>query len=391
MTGMATSDFGLLCLHHVGGRDGSRAFPLLPRFEGDFLNVIYEADADCLEQIRDFNTPLASGFRLMPHCLGAHNGTETLNVCHDQFTSSLYPPNPRYAEYYGFFEDKDYVLAQAMRVCETRSVSVATLDALCLGDGAVPAPDFLSIDTQGAEYDILRGGQKVVSGNVLAVYCEVEFVPLYQGQKLFGDVTALLEEYGLGFAAFTRIESLSSRREALGLRGQGLTTYGEALFLRHPEQVESDDPVLARLRHLKAGFIAVIYDLFEFGLAHLRRAVAGDGGPAFWEALPALSYVGFMRELWEAVLAMPEVFPAGFYDHYPTPGDSAKRFVKDGDLRASGFVFETWRAGVPAKARELLRDPAPTPVEAVLTRYGLDFQAQTLRRIRLQQARALGL
>ena len=37
-----------LSVHHVGGRRGSRAFPVLARFEKDVINVLYDADTDCL-------------------------------------------------------------------------------------------------------------------------------------------------------------------------------------------------------------------------------------------------------------------------------------------------------------------------------------------------------
>ena len=41
-----------LSVHHIGGRAGSRAFPILKHFEKDIINVLYDADADCMEQAR---------------------------------------------------------------------------------------------------------------------------------------------------------------------------------------------------------------------------------------------------------------------------------------------------------------------------------------------------
>ena len=44
-----------LAIHHVGGRAGSRSFPHLIKFEKDIINVLYDADEDCLEQNKALN------------------------------------------------------------------------------------------------------------------------------------------------------------------------------------------------------------------------------------------------------------------------------------------------------------------------------------------------
>ena len=36
-----------LIVHHVGGRAGSRSFPVVDTFEKDIVNVMYEADELC--------------------------------------------------------------------------------------------------------------------------------------------------------------------------------------------------------------------------------------------------------------------------------------------------------------------------------------------------------
>ena len=47
------------------------------------------------------------------------------------------------------------------------------------------------MDIQGAELDVLQGGENVLS-SVLAMVLEAEFVPLYKGQPLYGDLDAFL-------------------------------------------------------------------------------------------------------------------------------------------------------------------------------------------------------
>jgi len=53
----------------------------------------------------------------------------------------------------------------------------------------------LKIDVQGAEYDVLQGAREKLPA-FEAVYVEASFVELYKGQRLIGEVAALLSEVG---------------------------------------------------------------------------------------------------------------------------------------------------------------------------------------------------
>src|SRR5262249_48628134 len=55
--------------------------------------------------------------------------------------------------------------------------------------------DYLKIDTQGAELEIMRNGTSVLT-NALVIECEVEFVPLYRQQPVLGDVQCFLRDHG---------------------------------------------------------------------------------------------------------------------------------------------------------------------------------------------------
>ncbi len=55
--------------------------------------------------------------------------------------------------------------------------------------------DYLKIDVQGYELEIMRNGREKLS-NALVIETEVEFVPLYQDQLLFGDIQCFMREQG---------------------------------------------------------------------------------------------------------------------------------------------------------------------------------------------------
>ena len=81
-----------LSIHHIGGRGGSRSFPVLPVFENDIVNVLYDADQDCLDQVEAYNRKLQSDLHVLPHCLAEKSGPVTLNINYDPYTSSLLKP-----------------------------------------------------------------------------------------------------------------------------------------------------------------------------------------------------------------------------------------------------------------------------------------------------------
>lgn len=61
--------------------------------------------------------------------------------------------------------------------------------------------DFLKLDTQGSELDILLGGGDFLH-EISVIKCEVEFVQLYEGQPLFDEVVGTLATYGFRLFAF---------------------------------------------------------------------------------------------------------------------------------------------------------------------------------------------
>ena len=74
----------------------------------------------------------------------------------------------------------------------TIEVEVDTLDNIL---GHLSHIDYLKLDTQGSEYEILQGAKNLLKVTD-KIKCEVEFTEWYEGQKLEKDVIKLLSEYG---------------------------------------------------------------------------------------------------------------------------------------------------------------------------------------------------
>jgi FkbM family methyltransferase len=96
-----------------------------------------------------------------------------------------------------------------------RTLEATTLDELASAGRLGAATTFLSMDVQGAELDVLRGGEGVLSG-VRACYLEVNSNDVYRGCAQEPEVTAWLAERG-----FRKV------LEKMTLHG-----WGDAVFVR---------------------------------------------------------------------------------------------------------------------------------------------------------------
>lgn len=71
-------------------------------------------------------------------------------------------------------------------------------------------PDYIKIDVQGSELDILRHGVDTLS-NALVVQVEVNFIPFYIGQPLFGTIDVFMHRAGFVFHKFREMHCTQSQ------------------------------------------------------------------------------------------------------------------------------------------------------------------------------------
>ncbi len=122
----------------------------------------------------------------IPKALGAQNGYGTLYITQDPACSSLYPPDDRLI--------RNRPTLDVTRLVSTKKVEISTLDDWAQKRG-ISEIDFLKLDVQEAELDILQGAEKALQ-SVRMLEVEVEFNPIYQGAPLFGDVDRFLRQRG---------------------------------------------------------------------------------------------------------------------------------------------------------------------------------------------------
>jgi FkbM family methyltransferase len=119
----------------------------------------------------------------LPYVVGDGNSA-TLRVCRAPGMTSLLAPDPTALRHFPGFPEWGQVIRETA-VATQRLDDIAEIDVV----------DFIKIDVQGSELDVLRNGRERLK-DVVAVQTEVSFINLYQGQPAFGEIDAELRAAG---------------------------------------------------------------------------------------------------------------------------------------------------------------------------------------------------
>lgn len=304
-----------LAIHHIGARGPTQAFATNPAFDTSIVNVLYEADPDCIDEVKQLNSNRAAKVIVLNECISGTGGPRTFCDAHHGYGSSLLEANIELKSLYipAHWIDYDYTVYEAVSAQNRRQIETRTLDQIIANNSEVPLPDFLSLDTQGSELEILQGSPSALQ-NTVCIVTEVEFMPLYEKQPLFGDISAFLSSQGFIFARFFKFLNGALYRTPIGLRGNGFPVTTDALFLRDPRTISNSnrsDPEKA-LSLAKLAFFSLAQGYLEHALWALKEAERH----AWKELVLAENWHGFMRQFSDLAKSMPELMPETFAERY---------------------------------------------------------------------------
>lgn len=247
-------------------------YPLLDAFPGSRI-IGFEVDPATCDAM---NKAAPEGVHYYPVALGRANETRPFHVTEHPACCSLYRPN---AALIGLYQEMQYATLRHVTQIETQS-----LDHFVQTQG-IGTADFIKIDIQGAELDVFQGGGTTLAG-VAAIVSEVEFLPHYLDQPLFGDVCAHLAGLGLMFHKFVTMSSRSLRPMVLNNDAASgpQDLWADAMFVRHVQAIDSLPPV----QTAKLAILAYLYgsiDLTFFCLSSHDRQAGTTLHAAFRQAL----------------------------------------------------------------------------------------------------------
>lgn len=131
------------------------------------------------------------GLQVLEVGLSNHSGQVVLHETAHPGCSSVYRPNTPFLA--------RYRIADWFREVRDHTIAVERYDRLLLS-GQAPRPDFVKIDVQGYEYEILQGFGDTLN-DILVLEVEAHFYPIYHGQKLLHDLVDMMALHGMMLCA----------------------------------------------------------------------------------------------------------------------------------------------------------------------------------------------
>lgn len=226
---------------------------------GDSIKKVVSAFADAhyigfepdAEECKRLMARAQAGYSYYPVAIGKQSGSANLLVTKNPGCSSLYTPNRAFFEPFqecGPFFD----------VVSTQQVQLVALDDYLSQNGIMDV-DFLELDTQGAELDVLYGAQNFLKNSLVGVKVEVEFAEMYKNQPMFGDVDGWLRQHG--FILFD-LERYHLRRKSCPPQADSREqiVWGQALYFRDFRSLASD----LLIKKQKLSKMAMVASYFGF-------------------------------------------------------------------------------------------------------------------------------
>ena len=211
---------------------------------------------------QELNLKAKDGFIYYPFALGERSETRPFYETKWAACCSLYEPNEQFNELYNGLD--------VQNLTKKRSIQTINLNNF-VNEYGIEKVDFIKIDVQGAELDVFKGGTNILS-DVLAIVSEVEFVPLYIDQPLFGDVSGFLTDYNLMFHKFLTLQGTALKPFLINndINASSQIMWSDAMFIRNVDQINN----LNEDQLLKLSLLARIYgspDLTLFCLATIDK------------------------------------------------------------------------------------------------------------------------
>lgn len=153
--------------------------------------------------------------------LSDHPSEKPLYLTKLPAASSLYPLNIDALKCFANYEWHEVV--------GSASITLDTLDH-CLDGRAELQPDFLKVDVEGADLDVLKGGEAALDKSILGLQIEVSFIERHRGAPFFSDADIFLRERGFSLFILSR-EHWVRQNQTYGPNSRPQLVWGDAVYL----------------------------------------------------------------------------------------------------------------------------------------------------------------
>lgn len=226
-------------VYHVGGGDNAIGPPeqIMRALPDHALLVVFEIRSDNSDPV-ELRTFKKTGQKM----LSVNRGVD-IKSAKRQFYVNKFPLSSSLLESSPIARDDDpgypfcHTWGENTEIDEEITVDVSPLDQI-IDEFKLPSPDFLSIDAQGAELNILKGATKAFSEHIIGAVTEVEFSEIYSKQALFDEQMSWYSTQGM---RLVQIFNQQDWHPGPRMPGQAFLTVGEALFIKYVHLFEDGE------------------------------------------------------------------------------------------------------------------------------------------------------
>ena len=231
--------------------DIGAAIQIIPRWKKiDKKNLNYilfepnKAEAKFLK----LNKKYYNDYTIYESALGKRKEKLELNITKGSYQSSILKPNFKFIN--------EFPNSDRFKIVKKVKILTNTLDSFKINN-----VDFIKIDAQGFDYEVLKGSTKALE-DAIGLEIEVEFADMYKKQKLFGDINKALIAKNFLFVDFLSLQKWQ-RNSSEG----GQCVFGNALYLKRFQNIKN----INREKALKYITISLLYNKFDMAIEAVKN------------------------------------------------------------------------------------------------------------------------
>ncbi len=230
--------------------------------------ICFEPDRKAAREIELKYSKTCPFAKLTVHrlALGSCSEERKLFLTRSPVNTSLLEPIPELAARYNVqgFIKKGFI-----------KVRTETLDNI-LSNKRARCAEFIKLDCQGAEHEILKGAEKLLDEQCVALLCEVEFFRMYKKQKTFSELDIFLRKrgfqlYGL-YPNYISAKKLDRRK----FETEERIIWADAVYFKDPLAPENFERKFSQRNIEALFFCSLLTKYYDFALELAEKYLSTD-------------------------------------------------------------------------------------------------------------------
>jgi len=260
--------------------------------------ICFEPDGQMYEalcQSYDKDNPFAK-INIFDVALGRGAGYRSLYVTKDEVNTSLLVPSRELLARY---------LMRGFKLQKKARVKTESLDAIVSRNMNKRERwgEFIKLDCQGMEYDILLGAEETLNKNCVALYLELEFFQMYKNQRTFSEIDLFLRKKGFQLYGFYPSYISAKKLNRRKYDSEERIVWADALYFKDPFSIGGVGSRFCRRDIEVLVLAAILTGYYDFALEIVERYYKNARNDAVRIKRIILSLAGMRKKTIEDDLA----------------------------------------------------------------------------------------